>query len=143
MLELRRAIFAALLAVIYITAGLFSSLSVLTCDAHHHIHASSECACGDHCGCEALAFSEDCDCHHHPTLEDNDSYNATSMQRGSDSRYVVLQLLNLAFVVIPSVDNSLSDGFVAYLPRSGGDEAEPLQTAFISSRALRAPPVLA
>lgn len=143
MLKRRRTLFAALLAVIYITAGLFSSLSVLTCDAHHHIYASTECACGDHCGCAALAFSEDCDCHYHPTLEDNDNYYATSTQRSSDLRYVVLQFFALSSVVIPSVDSTLSDGFVAYLPRSGGDEAEPLQAAFISSRALRAPPVLA
>ena len=132
-----------LMAVVYITAGLFSSLSVLTCDAHHHIYASEECSCGDHCGCDALAFSEDCDCHYHPTLEDNDSYYATSMQRDNGSRYVVLQLLNLSSAVIPTTDSTLLDSFVAYLPRSGGDEAEPLQTAFISSRALRAPPVLA
>ena len=142
MIELRRAIFAMLLAVVYITAGLFSSLSVLLCDGHHHHHAIELCSHDEHCACSDPAFSQDCDCHSHLTLEESQSYYATDMQRSNDSRYVVLQLLNLCAVVPALADGAIADCFVASLPRSGY-EAVPLQTAFISSRALRAPPVLA
>ena len=142
MLELRRSIFALFLAVIYITAALFSSLLVLTCDGHHS-HAVELCAHAEDCSCGELAFEQDCCSHDHPTLEEAQGYYAVDMQQRSDSRYVVLQILNLLSDVIPSTDRGLVDCIASYLPRSGGDEAEPLQTAFISSRALRAPPVLA
>lgn len=131
-----------MLAVVYISASLVSSLSVLTCDGHHS-HAAELCSHDEHCGCDAPAFSEDCCCHHHLTLEEIQNHYAADMQRSNDSRYVVLQLLSLNAALIPSTDSGLADCHVIYLPRSGGDEDAPLQTAFISTRALRAPPVLA
>ncbi|MBO5672623.1 MAG: hypothetical protein J6R81_05570 [Alistipes sp.] len=142
MLELRRSIFALLLAVVYITASLFSSLSVITCDGHH-CHTVELCSHDESCGCGEPAFEQDCCCHDHSTLEEAQGYCAVDVQQRGDTRYAVLQLLNLVSDAIPTISSGISDCFVAYLPRSGGDEAAPLQTAYISSRALRAPPVLA
>ncbi len=132
---------AMLLAVIYITAGLFSSLSVLMCDKHHG-HVEKLCCHDEACSCANLAFTQDCCGHHHPILEDNQSFCATNVQRG-DVRLLAAMAMALSSAVVITADSECESNVMTIYARGSGDESTPLRAAYISTRALRAPPVLA
>ena len=113
-------IYATILAVIYVTASLMSSLSVLSCDHPHHTHhatESIECSCGNH--------------HSVVSLDDNLAFNTECCDH------------DLAFAAIISDAEAYGAILSAEEEPYPGYESLPLRAAFSRYDSLRAPPVVA
>lgn len=142
-------IYAVVLAVIYVTASLMSSLSVLCCDHPHHEHhvvENVECCCGSHHDVvssldNALAFSEECCDHSHVLLSDINTQIISDNERDNSASNILSTLL----AVVAMVDNAGDDIIALYATGEiyRGDESMPLRAAFSRYDSLRAPPVLA
>lgn len=138
-MKLRQRIYAMLMVVIYITATLLSSLSILTCNHQHHSH--EVCTHQESCDCGALSFNHVCCDHHHPVLGDNYTTYLSGQQRG-DSR-MLTGLFMLLPAVLPVACGELSPVEGEVLCQCYDIGTQPLPPEFISCEALRAPPVLA
>ena len=155
-----RRIVAFMLAVIYITASLFSSLSILLCDHHHHYHAHhtavdllsdhTACDCGHHHDNHDHNIPTDeaesvitslCD-HHHTMLGERDAATVANKRSIDDNLLLRTSLLYASYAVSTPIYETESLYYID-LHRIYGDEAEPLRAAFISRESLRAPPALA
>lgn len=140
-----RVIYATILAVIYVTASLLSSLDVLTCNHphHHHHHAEhTECTCHAHSAEHGIvAFSSECCDHEHDLL--GDTHTAIIVEKeGSDSNElqpITLDLTEALLASSISLDIIAEEHEYYYI----GYESAPPCAAFTRFDALRAPPVLA
>ena len=139
-------IYATILAVIYVTASLMSSVDVLTCDHphhHHHHHAEhTECECHAH-SCEhgIVALSAECCDHEHDLL--SDTHTAFIVEKeGSDTadlQPITLDLTEALLASNISLDAIAQEDEYHYI----GYESTPPCAAFTRFDALRAPPALA
>ena len=100
-------IYATILAVIYVTASLMSSLSLLSCDHPHHTHhatESIECSWGNHHSVvsfdDNLAFNAKCCDHDHELLDDNHTQFFVEKERDNSAQNILY--LHLAFSAIIS-----------------------------------------
>lgn len=135
------------MVVIYVTATMLSSLSILLCDHEHHDHDSSHHA--EHCCCHCTAADEHiahltdgcCD-HHHTTLGERITQFVVSEKRNNIQDDVTLLL---AYAPLGNFEelNSVPKPHVTLYTTLHGDEAEPLRAAHTSPKSLRAPPALA
>ncbi len=141
-------IYAAVLAVIYVTASLMSSLSVLSCDHPHHTHhatESVECSCGNHHSVVSLdnnlAFNAECCDHDHELLSDNHTQFIVDNERSNSAYNTSYIQLSLAAIIcdVEAYDATLSVKEQPY----PGYESSPLRAAFSRYDSLRAPPVRA
>ena len=138
----RRFIYAMTLAVIYLTASTLSSVSLLLCD-HHHIHEHTQCEHSNECSCDdVVVLTEVCCNHEHPTLWDNHTDFIISKLRDNNrnAEAIQLTLIALATGIVPNTLEPLADSIeeIGFL-----DEATPLKVAYLSCKALRAPPAVA
>jgi hypothetical protein len=137
-----RLIYAMIMAVVYITATSLSSISLLTCDHHHHIHDhhQTEC-CHDGCHCDHATLSAVCCDHDHPILGEHHTDYIASNQRSDSSLSQALTILLSPTTLAEqfSYETRLEQPSTQQRP---GDEAVPLLAAIHQSKALRAPPTL-
>lgn len=141
-------IYATILAVIYVTASLMSSLSVLSCDHPHHTHhapESIECRCGNHHSVvsldDNLAFNAKCCDHDHELLSDNHTQFFVEKERDNSAHNI--SYLHLAFAAIISDAEAYGAILSAEEEPYPGYESLPLRAAFSRYDSLRAPPVVA
>ena len=141
-------IYATILAVIYVTASLMSSLSVLSCDHPHHTHhatESIECSCGNHHSVvsldDNLAFNAKCCDHDHELLSDNHTQFFVEKERDNSAHNI--SYLHLAFAAIISDAEAYGAILSAEEEPYPGYESLPLRAAFSRYDSLRAPPVVA
>ena len=142
-------IYATILAVIYVTASLMSSLSVLSCDHPHHTHheaEQTECCCHHHnsgyvAHHNAEAFNAECCDHDHELLGDNHTQYIVDNERSNSA--LSLSYLLLANVAIVDIAENHTTLLAATKYTYRGDESSPLCAAFSRYDSLRAPPVVA
>lgn len=141
-----RVIYATILAVIYVTASLMSSVDVLTCDhPHHHHHHHAEhtgCECHAHsCYEGVVVISAECCDHEHDLL--SDTHTAFIVEKeGSDTtdlQPIALDLTEALPALSISLDTIAQENEYHYI----GYESAPPCAAFTRFDALRAPPALA
>lgn len=132
------------LAVIYVTATVMSSLSVFACDHDHLHHTFTEERCStSHCHCCSHSTNDSgeaytCD-HHHDLLSDNLTEYVTSSERSTlRSDDISAHITDYATVEAASVD--LSAATIDITARTGGYEVAPPRAAVITHDSLRAPP---
>ena len=135
------------MVVIYVTATMLSSLSILLCDHEHHDHDSSHH--NEHCCCHCTTtdehiahLSDGCCDHHHTTLGERITQYVVSEKRNNLQDDATLFLAYAPLCIFEEL-NSVPKPCVAAHPILHGDEAEPLRAAYTSPRSLRAPPALA
>lgn len=141
-------IYATLLVVIYITASLMSSLSVLCCDHPHHSHHDMElveCCCHHHSDSdaidhEALAFNAKCCDHDHELLGENHTQYIVENERDNSAQTIWNILLTS---IVLDDDEGCGVSLLATKTQYGGDESLPLRAAFSRYDSLRAPPAVA
>lgn len=133
----RRKIYAFLMVAIYTAATLLSSLSILTCDHHHHDYHTCKSECCAHVG---TTIAKECCDHHHPILGDN---HTDFIESRSDSRIAAALSSLFAPVVVTSVSEELSlHSFAKYERYELRDIGTP-SDSYSRSFGLRAPPALA
>ena len=134
-----RKIYALLMVAIYIAASAMSSISLLLCEHHHcnHTHSHHEPTCV----CHGISLEEDCCNHVHPVLGDNHTEYIASSQRNEsriiDQSNVLSSYALLAATVVVVTIDSEPTAIIDY-----GDESAPPRVAYLSTKALRAPPAL-
>ena len=145
-------VYATILAVIYVTASLMSSLSVLSCDHPHHTHHEAEhkeCSCPHHTDHHhdyvaqhnAETFSAECCDHDHELLDDNHIQFFVEKERDNSAQNI--SYLHLAFAAIISDVEAYGAILSAEEEPYPGYESSPLRAAFSRYDSLRAPPVVA
>lgn len=136
---------AIILAVVYMTASVMSSVDILACD-HAHFHSTHEESSHGHCHCCSTPLDSDsnqtysCDHEHHLFGEDSLCVIASDVRNCSRLDVGVVLLLSAVVSDIETVNHS--NGCVV-IHDGHGREAWPLRAAFISHESLRAPPTMA
>lgn len=136
----RRLIYTLMLAVIYITATSLSSISLLTCDYHHHGHHLIGC-CDSSCHCNHTTINAECCDHEHHILGEHHTDFIKNNERGDSSSSLLLATL-LTPTLITEQFNYEAWVKQTTISQYVGDEAVPLMAALHQTKTLRAPPAL-